>query len=122
MSAVSLANLIQEFIGEAPKGAVIEDGEVIFDLSEAKYSIASEHDKCVIHFWSSERNCVRRVLDAQAKNGTLRLTVQRLGRPKPSRVEICRDRDQRTPSAKRQQRAAYERQLERALERYCALD
>jgi hypothetical protein len=116
---MSLADLVQEFIGEDPRGAVIEDGEVLFDLSEAKYSISSEHDKCVIHFWSSERNCVRRVLDAQAKDGTLRLTVQRLGRPKPSRVEICRDRDHRTPSAKRQQRAAYERQLERALERYC---
>jgi hypothetical protein len=30
MSAVSLASLIQEFIGEAPKGSVIEDGEVLF--------------------------------------------------------------------------------------------
>jgi hypothetical protein len=43
------------------------------------------------------------VIDAEAKTGTLRLTVKRLGRAKPSRVEICRDRDQRTPSAKRQQ-------------------
>jgi hypothetical protein len=73
----------------------------------------------LIHFWSSEWNCVRRVLDAEAKNETLRLTIQRLGRPKPSRIEICRDRDRRTPSARHQQRAAYERQLERALERCC---
>src|SRR3954463_10007029 len=119
MSALSLAGLIQDFIGEAPRGAVIEDGEVLFDLSEAKYSISTEREKCVVHFWSNERNCVRRVLDAEAKNGTLRITVQRLGRPKPSRLEMCRDRDQRTPSAKRSQRATYERQLERALERTC---
>jgi hypothetical protein len=43
--------------------------------------------------------------------------VQRLGRPKPTHLEICRDRDRRTPSAKRAQRAAYERLLERALVR-----
>src|SRR6185295_8116263 len=119
MSAASLASLIQDFVGEAPRGAVIEDGEVLFDLSEAKYSISTEREKCVVHFWSSERNCVRRVLDADVKNGLLKLTIQRLGRPKPSKLEICRDRDLRTPSAKRTQRATYERQLERALERTC---
>ncbi len=119
MVAASLASLIHEFIGESPRGAVIEEGEVLFDLSEAKYSISTEHEKCVIHFWSSDRNCVRRVIDAEARNGVLRITVQRLGRPKPSRLEICRDRDLRTPSAKRTQRATYERQLERALERHC---
>jgi hypothetical protein len=43
--------------------------------------------------------------------------VQRLGRPKPTHLEICRDRDRRTPSAKRAQRATYERLLERALVR-----
>jgi hypothetical protein len=119
MAAASLASLIEEFIGEAPNGAVIEDGEVLFDLSEAKYSISTEREKCVVHFWSSERNCVRRVIDAEAKNGLLRITVQRLGRPRPSRLEICRDRDRRTPSAKRTQRATYECQLERALDRCC---
>jgi hypothetical protein len=34
MTSAGLATLIQEFIGEVPKGAVIEDGEVLFDLSE----------------------------------------------------------------------------------------
>jgi hypothetical protein len=97
---------------------VIEDGEVLFDLSESKYSISTEREKCVVQFWSSERNCVRRVLDGEAKNGILKLTIQRLGRPKPTKLEICRDRDQRTPSAKRMQRTTYERQLERALERH----
>ena len=117
MSAASLASMIQDFIGDAPRGAVIEDGEVLFDLSESRYSISTEREKCVVQFWSSERNCVRRVLDGEVKNGLLKLTIQRLGRPKPSKLEICRDRDQRTPSAKRTQRATYERQLERALER-----
>lgn len=118
MGAASLARLIKEFIGDAPRGAVIEEGEILFDLSESKYSISSEREKCVIHFWSSERNSVRRVLDGEAKNGVLKLTIQRLGRPKPSKLEIWRDRDQRTLSARRSQRAAYERQLERALARH----
>ncbi len=118
MSAAALANLIQEFIGESPQGAVIEDGEVIFDLSESKYSISTERDRCVLQFWSSDRNCVRRVIEAETKNGSLKLTILRLGHPKPTPLEIVRDRDQRTPSAKRTQRTVYERQLERALERH----
>lgn len=115
MSAASLAQLIQEFVGESPRGVVIEEGEILFDLSESRYSLASEHDKCVAHFWSAERNCVRRVVDAEATANTLRLKVQRLGRAKPSLLEICRDRDRRTPSARRTQRATYERQLEKLL-------
>lgn len=115
MDAALLCRQIQEFITASASGAVIEDGEVLFDLAESRYSLSSEHSRCVLHFWSSERNCVRRVLDAEEKNGALRLEVQRLGRPKPTHLEICRDRDQRTPSAKRSQRATYERLLERVL-------
>ncbi len=119
MAAATLALAIRDFIGDAPRGAVIEDGEVLFDLAEAKYSLSTEREKCVVQFWSSERNCVRRVIDVEERHGSLRLIVQRLGRPKPTHVEICRDRDRRTPSAKRTQRTAYERQLELALQRHC---
>src|SRR6185369_8343283 len=115
MDVLSLANLIQEFVAEARHGVFIEDGEVLFDLNEARYSISSEGGKCVLHFWSHERNCVRRVLEAEVKGAMLRLTVQRLGKPRPTHVEIWRDRDRRSPSTKRTQRAAYERQLERLL-------
>ncbi len=115
MDAPLLSRRIQEFIAASVSGAVIEEGEVLFDLSESKYAISSEHGKCVLHFWSSERNCVRRVTDAEEKHGVLRLQVQRLGLSKPTHLEICRDRDRRTPSAKRSQRANYERELERVL-------
>ena len=115
MDAAALAREIQDFIAASCSGTVIEDGEALFDLTESRYSIFSENGRCVLHFWSSERNCVRRVFDAQEKNGVLRLQVQRLGRPKPTHLEICRNRDQRTPSAKRAQRATYERELERVL-------
>jgi hypothetical protein len=49
---------------------------------------------------------VRRVLDAEVKNGTLRLAVQRLGQTRPTKLEICRERDRRTPSARKVARAS----------------
>jgi hypothetical protein len=61
---------------------------------------------------------VRRVLDAETKNGTLRLTVQRLGQSRPTRLEICRERDRRSPSARRVSRSAYQHKLRRTLERH----
>ena len=72
-----------------------EDGAVLFDLGEAKYSISGENNKCLIHFWSEERNLVRRVLDIETKGETLRVMVQRMGQSKPVRLEICRERDPR---------------------------
>ena len=60
---------------------------------------------------------VRRVLDVEIKHEVLRLAVQRLGQTRPSKLEICRQRDRRTPTAKRAARLAYQRSLQRTLER-----
>jgi len=116
--AGSLAQTIQEFVAASHGAVVVEDGLVIFDLSEAKYSLATERDKCVLHFWSAERNAVRRVVDAEVHNDVLELSVQRFGKSKPTQLEICRERDVRTPSAKRAQRSAYRLLLRRALEHH----
>lgn len=62
-------------------------------------------------------NIVRRVLDVEIKGPTLRLQVQRIGQSRPTRLDICRNRDQRTPAARRVARAAYEPHLRRVLER-----
>jgi hypothetical protein len=115
MDVISLTKSIQDFVAEASTGVVIEDGQVIFDLAECRYTLDGEHGHCVLHFWSSERNCVRRVTDAEVKGSTLRLQVQRLGRPNPTLLQISRNPDQRTPSTKRSQRTAYECLLQRAL-------
>ncbi len=96
---------------------MVEDGAIAFDLAEAKYSISGEYHKCLLQLWSSERNVVRRVLDAEIKATTLRLLVQRMGQARPTRLDICRDRDQRSPAARRAARLAYEPRLRRALER-----
>ena len=113
----SLTRTVQGFLSEAAGAVVLEDGAVAFDLAQSKYSITGEYNKCLLHLWSAERNAVRRVLDAEVKNGTLRLAVQRLGQSHPSRLEICRERDRRSPSAKSACRAAYSQKLRRALDR-----
>ena len=97
----SLTRTVQDFLAEASGALVLEDGAVSFDLARAKYSISGEYNKCLLHLWSAERNAVRRVLDAEVKSGTLRLAVQRLGQSRPTKLEICRERDLRSPSAKK---------------------
>jgi hypothetical protein len=118
MNPDALARALQNFLSEASSAVVLEDGAVTFDLERAKYSISGENNKCLLHLWSAERNTVRRVMDAEVKHGALRLAVQRLGQWRPSKMEICRERDRRSPSAKKAARAAYEVKLRRALERH----
>ncbi|HLZ40782.1 MAG TPA: hypothetical protein VKQ11_07465 [Candidatus Sulfotelmatobacter sp.] len=117
MTSEMLSRTVTDFLSGASGAVVLEDGAVAFDLEQAKYSISGEHNKCLLHLWSAERNTVRRVLDAELKNGMLRLAVQRLGQARPSKLEICRERDWRSPTAKKAARAAYEAKLRRALER-----
>ena len=118
MTPESLTQTVQEFLSDASGAVVLEDGAVTFDLAQAKYSISGEYNKCLLHLWSAERNTVRRVLDAEVKSGTLRLAVVKLGQTRPTKLEICRERDRRSPSAKRAARVAYEARLRRAIERH----
>ena len=117
MTPEALTRTLQQFLSEASGAVVLEDGAVTFDLVQARYSISGEYDKCLLHLWSAERNTVRRVLDAEVKSGTLRLAVQRMGQARPTKLEICRERDRRSPTAKRAARISYEAKLRRALER-----
>lgn len=119
MDAVSLSRTIEEFILASPSPAVIEEGEVAFDFSNAKYSISTEHDRCLLHLWSAERNAMRRIIDAEQKPNRLRLTVQRFGQPKPARIEIVSERHKggHTSAAQKLNRDQYQRLLERVLER-----
>ncbi|HEX8817087.1 MAG TPA: hypothetical protein VF753_16440 [Terriglobales bacterium] len=115
MTPDSIAKALSEFLRCAQDAVIVEDGAAVFDLRESKYSISGERNKCLLHVWSAERNAVRRVLDLELKNDVLRLSVQRMGQTKPTKLEICRERDRRTPSAKRMARLAYSRVLGRVL-------
>jgi hypothetical protein len=112
-----LARSLQEFLAASRSAVVLEDGQVLFDLETAQYSLSSEKGRCLLHLWSQERNTVRHVLDAESKNGTLTLTVRRFGQTRPNKMEICRDRDRRPPTAQKAARSRYARLLERALHR-----
>jgi hypothetical protein len=118
MTPESLRQTISEFLADSRSAIVIEDGAVLFDLAQSKYSISGEYNKCLIHFWSTERNVVRRVLEAEVKSGAMRLQVQRMGQNHPTKLEICRERDRRAPSAQRVARQAYGHRLRRALEHH----
>ncbi len=118
MTPDALSRTVQDFLSEASGAVVLEDGAVAFDLGQSKYSISGEYNKCLLHLWSPERNTVRRVLDAEVKNGTLRLAVQRLGQSRPTKLEICRERDRRSPSARKLARTSYEQKLRRTLDRH----
>src|SRR6266403_5135873 len=96
---------------------VLEDGEPIFEMVSARYSISADRGKCLLQLWSPERNLVRRVLDLEHKKDTLRLSAQKFGQTKPVKIEIVRERDRRTPTAKRAARSGYQRMLKRGLER-----
>ena len=109
MTPEALARTIEDFLAGARDAIVLDDGAAVFDLAQAKYSISGEHNKCLLHLWSDERNMVRRVLDVEIKHEVLRLAVQRLGQTRPGKLEVCRQRDRRTPTAKRAARLGYQR-------------
>jgi len=114
ISADALGRMLETFLADAPHAIALEDGEPIFDFATARYSISGE-GKCVLHLWSDERNAVRRVLDAELKSRVLQLSVLRFGQSQPTLMEICADRDQRSPTALRAIRGRYRQVFERML-------
>ena len=113
----NLARELEQFLAEARDALVLEDGETVFDMASARYSISADRGKCLLQLWSPERNLVRRVLDVELKKDALRLSAQKFGQAKPVKLEIIRDRDRRTPTAKRAARSGYQRMLKRVLEK-----
>ncbi|HTD96407.1 MAG TPA: hypothetical protein VK627_05740 [Edaphobacter sp.] len=108
---------LEAFLGEHPLAVVLEDGKVLFDMREAKYTLSSEHGRCTLHLWGEDRNLVRRVSGTTMRNGTLRLSTHRFGQTKPHTLELVADRDRRTPSTREATRVKYLRVLTRVLER-----
>jgi len=115
MSSDLLARSLQEFLAGARDGVVLEDGQLIFHLAAAQYSISCDKGRCLLHLWSDERNLVRQVLEAETRNGTATLTVRRFAQARPSKLEICRDRERRPPATQKAARNRYARLLERVL-------
>ena len=112
-----LARTLEQFLAESRHGIVVEDGEIIFDLASTRFSISADRGRCLMQMWSSERNIAREVLDAELKKDILRLAVRKFAQARPHALQICRERDQRTPAARKTARSHYARVLERSLQR-----
>ncbi len=116
ISVDTLAHIFEQFLAEYPEAIVTEEGTLLFEFATARYSLSGE-GKCVLHLWSEERNVVRRVLEAEVQNRTLRLQVLRFGQSQPSFLEICGDREPGNLGSRRRSRAQYQKLLERLLRR-----
>ncbi|HEY6970401.1 MAG TPA: hypothetical protein VJA94_14425 [Candidatus Angelobacter sp.] len=117
MTSDLLARTLEQFLAESRNGVVVESGEIIFSLDSVRFSISAERGRCLLHMWSVERNIVREVLDAESKNGALKLAVRKFAQSRPHQLQICRERDSRTPAARKTARTHYALLLERIIQR-----
>jgi hypothetical protein len=117
LSATQLVEIIEEYLAAHPAAALLEDGRVLFDMRLTRYSIIESHGRCLLQFWSDERNLVRTVVEIQPRAHSLRLMTRRMGAPKPQALELVPTSDRRTPTARDASRRNYQRLLERALTR-----
>ena len=115
ITASGLSQILQEYLATENAVTVLEDGATLFDLTRSRYSISDSSGRCLLHLWSEERNIVRRVLDAERKNGSLQLMVQRFGKGTPSELEFCAAGDCRSSSARRASRSRYAKLLQRVV-------
>jgi hypothetical protein len=112
-----LARTLEQFLLGSRHGIVVEAGEIIFDLDSARFSISADRGRCLLHMWSAERNIVRELVDADLKKDALRLSVRKFAQSRPHLLQICRERDRRTPTARKTARSHYSKLLARVLER-----
>jgi hypothetical protein len=114
-SAQQIAAAIEAFVAEHAKAAVLEDGKIVFELAAAKYELTTEHERCMLHLWSEERNLVRRVVSIEERAGTLRLATLRFGQTQSKLLELVAERERRTPTTRETARTRYVKLLERVL-------
>jgi hypothetical protein len=120
-SAAAPAKLVQTiegYLADHPAAALLEDGRVAFDMRTARYSVGESHGRCLLQFWSEERNLMRTVLEVRQQAQTLRISTRRMGATRPQTLELVPTSDRRTPTARDAARRNYQRMLERVLSRY----
>jgi hypothetical protein len=116
-SADKLVKTIEAYLADHPAAALLEDGRVVFDMRTARYSVSESHGRCLVQFWSADRNLVRTVIEVQERAQCLRLMTRKMGAAKPQALELTPTSDRRTPTARDAARRNYQKLLERALTR-----
>jgi hypothetical protein len=115
LSAAELARGLEDFLAEHPAAAILEDGRVLFDMRSARYSLSTQHDRCLLHLWSEERNVVRRISALEHRRDSLRLETRRFGQARAQILELVDNSDRRPASTRGAARMKYLRVLERVL-------
>jgi len=112
-----MAKRLEDYIADHPEAAVLEDGRVVFDLRQCRYSVTEQHGRCLLQFWSDERNLMRTLVEVQQRASCLRLMTRRMGVSRPQVLELVPNAERRTPTAREAARKNYQRLLERVLAR-----
>lgn len=113
-----LTQSIEKYLADHPAAALLEDGRVLFDMRTARYAVTESHGRCLLQFWSEERNLVRTVVELQERAQCLRVMTRRMGAVKPQALELVPTSDRRTPTARDSARRNYKKLIERVLTRY----
>ena len=116
MDVAVLTRALEGFLADHPHATVAEEDEVVFILPGARYSVSGDREKALLHFWSSQRNFVRRVLDVESRPQELTLKVQRFGQSRPNVLHVLADGGRSSPGSRAAERASYRQLLKRALE------
>ena len=113
----AIREAVAAFLAEHPESVLLEEGEVLFDLAEARHTVECAGGKVVLHVWSEERNQVRRIVSAVRRGEVLRLKAQRFGQAEPHSLELATPRGRRAPTSRDGVRDRYVQVLKRVLAR-----
>jgi hypothetical protein len=116
-NADRLSRCIESYLAEHPRAAILEGGQMLFDMRSSRYSVSESHGRCMLQLWNDERNLVRTVVEVEERAHCLRLMTRRMGAAKPQALELVATSDRRTPTAREAARRNYQRLLERVLTR-----
>jgi hypothetical protein len=115
LTPTELAQRLEAFLAEHPSAAVLEDGALLFDMRLARYSVTSEHNRCMLHLWSEQRNLVRTVTGIRARSNSLLIETRRFGQTRPQSLLMLAGQERRTPTARDSSRRQYLQRLQRVV-------
>ena len=116
-NADQLSRCIERYLAQHPKAAILEGGQMLFDMRSSRYSVTESHGRCLLQLWNDERNLVRTVVEVEERAQCLRVMTRRMGAAKPLALELVATSDRRTPTAREAARRNHQRLLERVLAR-----
>ncbi len=112
LQANELACVLEGYLAAHPGAAVLDEGHLVFEMPRTSYSLSSEHNRCVLQLWSSERNLIRTVIGVSNRKDTLNVQVRRFGRSEPQMMQFIPDRDTRSSGIRSTMRSRFLRALE----------